>query len=40
LKNQKGNFGMIWVGARLRDPQEYDRNSEGYTPFGDEGYGY
>jgi hypothetical protein len=25
-------------GRRLRDPSEYDRNSEGYTPFGDEGW--
>lgn len=25
-------------GQRLRDPEEYDRHSEGYTPFGDEGY--
>ena len=25
-------------GSRLRDPREYDRTSEGYTPFGDEGY--
>lgn len=23
-------------GQRLRDPKEYDRTSEGYTPFGDE----
>lgn len=23
-------------GQRLRDPSEYDANSEGYTPFGDE----
>ena len=23
-------------GQRLRDPNEYDRYSEGYTPFGDE----
>jgi hypothetical protein len=25
-------------GSRLRDPEEYNRNTEGYTPFGDEGY--
>lgn len=25
-------------GQRLRDPSEYDRDSEGYTLFGDEGY--
>ena len=23
-------------GQELRDPEEYDCNSEGYTPFGDE----
>jgi len=23
-------------GQMLRDPQEYNKNSEGYTPFGDE----
>ena len=23
-------------GQRLRNPKEYDNNSEGYTPFGDE----
>ena len=23
-------------GQELRDPSEYDMNSEGYTPFGDE----
>jgi hypothetical protein len=26
-------------GQSLRDPQEYDRGGEGYTPFGDEGDG-
>ena len=25
-------------GQKLRDPEEYNRHSEGYTPFGDEGY--
>lgn len=25
-------------GLQLRDPQEYDTTSEGYTPFGDEEY--
>lgn len=24
------------AGDRLRDPAEFDENSEGYTPFGDE----
>lgn len=34
------NTGVYYntSGSRLRDPQEYDRTSEGYTPFGDEGY--
>lgn len=28
------NYG----GQQLRNPEEYNRHSEGYTPFGDEGY--
>ena len=36
---ETNEYYNMW-GSRLRDPQEYDRNSEGYTPFGDEGYGY
>jgi len=27
-------------GQQLRSPKEYDRHSEGYTPFGDEGDDY
>lgn len=32
-----GVYYNAW-GQKLRDPKEYDRSSEGYTPFGDEGY--
>jgi len=27
-------------GEQLRNLKEYDTSSEGYTPFGDEGYDY
>ena len=31
-----GEFYYNAVGQPLRDPQEYNPHSEGYTPFGDE----
>ena len=31
-----GNHFYSSAGDQLRDPEEYNQNSEGYTPFGDE----
>jgi hypothetical protein len=37
LFDEKTNTWLNWSGQQLRDPDEYNKNSEGYTPFGDEG---
>ena len=31
-----GTYFYNSSGAKLRDPEEYNLHSEGYTPFGDE----
>lgn len=36
LLDPKTNQFYNRSGQKLRDPEEYDQDSEGYTPFGDE----
>jgi len=37
LFDPKTNTWYNLSGQQMRDPSEYDRSGEGYTPFGDEG---
>jgi hypothetical protein len=36
MEDFDGEFFYNASGDQLRDPDEYDDNTEGYTPFGDE----
>jgi len=40
LYDPKTNTWYNLSGQQMRDPSEYDRGGEGYTPFGDEGEDY
>lgn len=40
LYDEQNNVWYNLSGQQMRDPSEYDRGGEGYTPWGDEGYDY